>query len=290
MKNILVTGADGYIGTHVIDLLKKDPAFFITAAVLDAGKYASSENVRYINFDLKKDSRRENLFEETGKPDVCLHLAWRDGFVHNSLSHLEDYYDHFSFIRNLIDHGTSQVAVAGSFREYGNAIGMTNVDSFVQPGSFYSLSKMMLKRSLEIYFENKDVCFQWFRPFTVYGDEERNHSILSKILQWDKEGKKTFPFTDGNEQYDYIEVNELARQIVAIVSQKEIDGVIDCCTGHPTRMGDIVEQFIKDNGLSIRPEYGAFPPRKYDTSVIFGDNRKILRIMECYENTHRHVK
>lgn len=287
MKNILVTGADGYIGTHVLAELKKNPDFLITAAVLDAGAYKDSANVRYITFDLKKDSAGDALYEEAGKPDICLHLAWRDGFVHNSLLHLEDYYDHFTFIRNLVDHGTTQVAVAGSFREYGNAVGMTDIDSFVKPDSYYALSKMMLKRSLEIYFDGKDVCFQWFRPFTVYGDETRNHSILSKILQWEKEGKETFPFTDGSEQYDYIEINELARQIAAIVSQKEVSGVIDCCTGKPTRLGDMVESFLKENGLKIRPEYGAFPPRKYDTSVIYGDNRKIMQIMEQYDKTRK---
>lgn len=281
MKRIVVTGADGYIGTHVIaELVRQKERFDITAAVLDADHCERISGVNYVSFDFVTDHSREDLYDVLGRPEICLHLAWRDGFVHNSTRHVEDFSFHFGFLKNLADHGTKQFAVAGSFREYGNVNGMVDINSFAYPDNMYMLSKVMLKRALELYFAGKDICLQWFRPFTVYGDEEKNHSILSKILMWEKEGKETFPFTDGTEQYDYIEIHELARQIAAIVSQNEIDGVIDCCSGVPTRLGDMVEKFISDNHLRIRPEYGAFPSRSYDSKIVYGDVRKINRIME----------
>ena len=72
----------------------------------------------------------------------------------------------------------------------------------------------------------------------------------------------------------------MAKQIVAIVSQREIDGVIDCCTGKPRKLGDMVQSFISENGFRIRPQYGAFPSRSYDSGVIYGDVRKIKQIMK----------
>ena len=281
MKRIVVTGADGYIGTHVIaELAKYKERFKITAAVLDAELCAKTDGVEYVSFDFISDCAGEDLYDALGKPEICVHLAWRDGFVHNSTKHIEDFSYHFSFLKNLADHGTTQFAVAGSFREYGSVDGMVDIDSFAYPNSFYMLSKSMLKRALEIYFEGKEICLQWLRPFTVYGDEEKNHSILSKIITWEKEGKESFPFTDGCEQYDYIEIHELARQITAVVSQREIDGVIDCCSGVPSRLGDMVEAFIKENNFKIRPQYGAFPSRSYDSKIVYGDNRKIKQIMK----------
>ena len=123
---------------------------------------------------------------------------------------------------------------------------------------------------------------QWLRFFTPYGDDELNNSILSKILRWEAAGKATFPFTDGKEQYDYIHIKELAKQVVAIISQNKINGNINVCTGKPTSLKTIVEEFIRTRELKIRPEYGAYKTRDYDSPVIYGDNTKIREVLEEY--------
>jgi dTDP-6-deoxy-L-talose 4-dehydrogenase (NAD+) len=146
---------------------------------------------------------------------------------------LTDFPNHFLFLKNLADHGTHQFAIAGSFREYGAVNGMVDEHRPVKPDNYYTLAKLMLKQALEICFAGKGICLQWLRPFTVYGDDARNQSIFSKIMQWEAEGKTSFPFTDGSEQYDYISVDELAHQIAAIVGQTAVDGVIDCCSVNP---------------------------------------------------------
>lgn len=277
-KNVVVTGSSGYIGSHVVAEIARHPEHF---ALVEADLHKSSNSdTQFVEIDLLKDAEDEDLYERLGKPDICVHLAWRNGFDHNAVSHLTDLPSHFLFLKNLADHGTTQFAVAGSFREYGKVSGMVDHSVSVVPDNLYSLGKTALKHSLEIYFSGKDTCLQWLRPFTVYGDDERNNSIMSKILRWEREGKETFPFTDGSEEYDYIHVDELSRQITAIIAQKEIAGVIDCCSGKPTRIGDKIEEFIRENNLHIRPEYGAFPSRSYDSSVIYGDRTQIDQIMK----------
>lgn len=278
MKKVVVTGANGYIGTHVTEELLRHPEKF-TVVATDRSSDALSYSVQFVPLDIIANARQEDLFACLGCPDICIHLAWRDGFEHNALSHLIDFPSHFLFLKNLAEHGTRQFAVAGSFREYGRVNGMVDEYTPVRPDNYYMLSKLMLKQALEIFFSGKDICLQWLRPFTVYGDDARNQSILSKIIQWEMEGKTSFPFTDGNEQYDYISVDELARQVAAIIDQTEVDGIIDCCSGKPTRLGYRVEEFLKANRYRIRPEYGAFPRREYDSPVIYGNRDKLDRIL-----------
>jgi len=278
MKTVVVTGANGYIGSHVVEeLLQHTEKFSVVAASLNDS--ALPADIRFVPLDIIAEAQNETLYERLGCPDICVHLAWRNGFQHNSLSHLVDFPRHFLFLKNLAEHGTRQFAVAGSFREYGSVNGMADEHAPVKPDNYYTLSKSMLKNALEICFAGKDICLQWLRPFTVYGDDARNQSILSKIIQWEAEGKDFFPFTDGNEQYDYISVEELARQIVAIISQTAVDGVIDCCSGKPTRLGDFVEGFLKENHFRIRPDYGAFKRREYDSPVIYGNRKKLDMIL-----------
>ena len=79
--------------------------------------------------------------------------------------------------------------------------------------------------------------------------------------------------------YDFITVDELAAQIAAASTQEEVTGIINCCTGKPIPLADKVEEFIKEHGFKIRPEYGVFPDRPYDSPGVWGDAEKINKIM-----------
>lgn len=284
MKNILVTGATGYIGSHVVAELLKFPNYFNVIATSRSNHSDFLYDLgggRFVVFDITKDvDSLKDVREVFGLPDVCIHLAWRNGFVHNDSSHIQDLSSHFKFLRALIDGGCKHIAVAGSFREYGRVNGMVQSSAFSEPRNLYTLSKLTLKKSLEIYLgKNSDVVFQWLRPFTIYGDDIQTDSIFSKIISWEKMGKEYFPFTDGEEEYDYLSVHNLAKQIVAVVDQNRVSGTIDCCSGRPKKLGQKINEFLEENKFHIRPQYGIFERRSYDSPCIYGDNSKIRAIL-----------
>ena len=213
-----------------------------------------------------------------------IHLACKDVPVHNSIYHIESIEKNFKFVKRLVDSGLKHVVTVGSMHEIGYWEGAVSEKAPSNPQTFYGVSKDTLRRLIEIYIKDKDVCFQYLRFFYTYGDDEQSSgSIFSKILQMEKEGKKTFPFTDGKNKFDYIEIHELARQIRKVVEQTKIQGIINCCSGEPIAIGDMVNKYIKDRNLKIRPEYGKFPSRPYDSPQLWGDNTKIKEIMSNKE-------
>ena len=133
--------------------------------------------------------------------------------------------------------------------------------------------------------KDKDVSIKWLRAYYITGDDKNNHSVFTKLLEAAKEGKKEFPFTKGTNQFDFIDIDDLAKMITFASIQNKIDGIINVCSGEPTSMKDKVEDFIKQHNLDIKLNYGAFPSRKYDSPVIYGDNSKILKILEEH-NAH----
>ena len=95
-----------------------------------------------------------------------------------------------------------------------------------------------------------------------------------------EEGKKTFPFTSGLNKYDFIEVTKLAEYIAEGSIQKKVEGIINVSSGIPISLKDKVEEFISKNKLDIRPEYGVFPTRKYDSPAVWGNADLIKIIMD----------
>lgn len=276
MEKILVTGANGYIGRHVVKALL-DAGHRVTAC--DINFMETDSRARQIKSDIF-DVETNDLYERLGSPDVCLHMAWRDGFVHNSKNHVLDLSAHYRFLTSLIDGGVKQLAVMGTMHEVGYWEGKIDENTPCSPISLYGIAKDALRRSMIQYCSSHQCLLQWLRGYYILGDDRKNHSIFSKLLQASDDGKMTFPFTTGKTKYDFITVDELVHQIAATISQKEISGIINCCSGNPVTLAERVEEFIRTHRLAIRLEYGAFPDRPYDSPIIYGDATKIQTILK----------
>lgn len=274
MMKILVTGANGYLGQG------------ITKKILDAGHEVIAVDFAIANIDPRAVAipcnmfEVENPYEYFGKPDILLHLAWRDGFVHYSDAHIEDLPRHYQFIKKMIDSGIDQVAVMGTVHEVGFYEGAVKDSTPCNPTTPYGIGKNALRNLVSMMAKQKGIPCQWLRGYYIVGNSSFGSSIFSKITAAEKAGQKEFPFTMGQTQFDFVDYDEFCTQVAAVVSQREINGIINICSGHPEKLADRVERFISENQYHIKLDYGAFPDRPYDSKAIWGNNEKISKIME----------
>lgn len=271
---VVVTGAAGYIGRHVVKELIN---LGHTVVAVDLTHKDIDERAEMSNVSIF--SGETDIFEQLGKPDVVIHMAWKDGFIHNSEEHMNNLSSHFVFLNNLIKQGCKNIAVMGTMHEVGYWEGKIDENTPCNPLSQYGIAKNALRQSLLLAAKDKDVNIFWLRAFYILGDDARNSSIFTKILSAAEDGKKEFPFTTGKNQYDFIDVKTLAKMISRASTQDKYTGIINVCTGKPVSLADRVETFIKENALDISLKYGCFPERPYDSPLIYGDNTIINKIM-----------
>lgn len=273
---VLVTGANGYLGQGIVKKL------------LDDGIKVIATDFVCDNVDVRANIKECDLFsvvspfEYFDSPDVVLHMAWRNGFIHNALNHIEDIPNHYMFLKRMVDSGVKRVVAMGSMHEVGFYEGSINEDTPTNPMSLYGIGKDTLRRLVLLMCGEAKIPCQWLRGYYIVGNTKYGSSIFSKITAAENEGKEKFPFTSGLNQWDFINYDEFCKQVAATVEQNEINGIINICSGRPEKLADRVERFIKENNYRIQLDYGKFPDRKYDSKAVWGNDRKIQSILDNY--------
>lgn len=275
---VLVTGANGYLGQGIV---KK---------MLDNGHQVIAADIKMDHVDKRAErfecdfSEIEEPFDYFSNPDVLLHLAWRDGFIHYSDTHIKDIYAHYLFLKKMMESGIHRIAVMGSMHEVGFHEGSINENTPCHPLSLYGAAKDALRNIAYILASQNKTILQWLRGYYIVGNSEYGCSIFSKIADAERSGKKEFPFTSGQNQYDFMDYNDFVYKVACAIEQEKVTGIINICSGKPEKLADRVERFINENKYSIILKYGTFPDRPYDSKAVWGDNSKIEKIMSNQHN------
>lgn len=270
---VLVTGANGYIGRHAV------------TALLQRGVSVAAVDLRTDCIPTGADTYQTNIFDEsidlchlTGYPDAVLHLAWQDGFIHQSLAHLDNLPHHFRFCQRMVKSGIKTLAVMGTVHEIGYHVGEVDENTPCYPQTLYGIAKNALRQALFASLNDK-VNLMWLRAFYVYGDDAASHSVFTKLSESAERGEKFFPINSGKGKCDFLPVSVLTEQLAACVLQSKVSGIIHCCSGKPTPLAEKLEAYIAEHGFDIRLQYNVFPERSYDSPALWGNTDKIKQIM-----------
>lgn len=279
VKTILVTGATGFIGQHVIDQLVSIDNVRIVATSRTEPSVEQANwlpKVQFIPFDIAVASADKDLFTYFGKPDVVIHLAWSGLPDYKSMAHLDTYWiQQYRFLTNLLANGLTNLTVTGTCLEYGLQSGCLSENLPTLPTTAYGLAKDMLRKALDLYVANQNVSFKWLRLFYMYGRGQNPKSLLAQVEAAALRGDTTFNMSKGEQLRDYLPVIDVASAITRLALKQSVTGLFNCCSGQPIAIRTLVEQFMQQHNYQLQLNLGYYPYPDYEPLAFWGNNQKL---------------
>lgn len=282
MKRVLVTGATGFIGKHVMTSLVQKGVSVTASSTQSAQNtmQAWKGDVNFVQYDLTSYDDAIDYFQFFGKPDILIHLAWSGLSDFKDRKHIEEILPmHFCFLENMVRNGLQDLLVTGTCLEYGLKEGALTEDMSAEPVIAYAIAKDLLQQRLtDLQLQYRFTC-KWVRLFYMFGKGQNPKSLLSQLqLALDK-GEEVFNMSKGDQSRDYLPVKSVAEYIVRIALQTEVTGIINCCSGRPTTVINLVEEYLKRKNKTIKLNTGYYNYPDYEPMHFWGDDSKLKTIL-----------
>ncbi|MEO5648232.1 MAG: NAD(P)-dependent oxidoreductase [Chitinophagaceae bacterium] len=278
MRKILVTGATGFIGNYIVNNLLQQN-YLVIASSSNRNKAENAEwfsSVKYFRFDLKEFNDTINYYEYFERPDAVIHLAWEGLPNYKSSFHIEENLPrHYFFLKNLVEHGLTNLTITGTCFEYGMQEGCLSEDMFVMPGNAYAQAKNSLREQLMLLQSGYNFDLKWVRLFYMYGKGQNPNSLFQQLEMAVERGDAVFNMSAGDQVRDYLPVEKVADNIVKISLQTEVTGVINCCSGLPVTVKEMVNKYLEEKQKTISLNLGYYPYPDFEPMAFWGDRTRL---------------
>jgi nucleoside-diphosphate-sugar epimerase len=273
----LVTGANGFIGSHVCRELLARGADVRAARRSGSDCWRlpdASPHLEWVECDLLGAS--ESVLARICKQvDACIHLAW--GVVpgqYLTAAANDDYRaGSLRLFSVLAGQGCRQVTGAGTCFEYAQASEPLDESAPVHPVTAYARAKLSTYLGAEDIFRGSETAFAWARLFYLYGPSEDSRRLVPDVTVKLLRGERA-PVTSGLQVRDFLHVTDVARALVE-VSLSRLRGRVNVGSGDPVRVSEVVQAIGAITGRADLIDVGGRAENLVDPPYVCADNRRL---------------
>ncbi len=294
---VLVTGIDGFVGSHLAELLLSVAGVEVHGTLHPD---AQGTNIRHIasrlhlhRVDLLDSAAMETAFEQV-RPARVIHLA-AQAFIPVSVSdpvltfrtNIDGGITILELARKTAGHGGSgcSVLIVSSGEVYGRVspdCQPITEDAPLRPSNPYAASKASIDIIAQEYRHSFGLDVKVVRPFNHAGPRQSPWFVCSEFGRQIASialGKAPPRMNVGNVEArrDFTDVRDVVRAYWAIFETPPHDAVFNVCSGTAQRIGDIVSMLETIAGISVEIVQDEKRMRPYDIPVIFGSHDKLTR-------------
>ncbi len=284
MKNfnntILVTGASGFLGSHIAEELLAQGYNVIgtkrTQTDLRRTKNFA-EKIHWLNVD---DVQWQQYAVELN-PAIIIHSAWSGVSAANRMD-WDSQIGNLDILGDLL-HISEKVDLKmfiafGSQAEYGIFDGKIDESYPTNPNTAYGTMKLMAYNLVKGFFnsqKSKRAKWYWLRLFSFFGEREDNQWLIpSTILKLSSDSE--IDFTGGEQKYAYLYVKDLTQMIITLILSEAESGVYNISSTKPLAIRYLIEQIKTMIGSKSKLNFGVLPYRPGQSMHIEGDMTKFI--------------
>jgi len=273
---VLLTGATGFIGSHVARALVR--AGHAVHALVRPN--ADTGRIRDIQPSLAMD--RGDLLNPSFVPppspfDLCIHLAWYvvPGAYLDAPENRDFLRASLAFAEAMANAGCPRFVAAGTCFEYDTHLGVLDESSPTSPRSLYATCKLQLFRELLKLGSQTGMEIAWTRFFYQYGPHENPRRFVPVAINTLLRGE---PFTvPPNEQTrDYLHVADVASAVCAVACAR-LTGAVNVGSGEPVTVRVIATEIARIIGRPELIKTGTRPYAPEDSPRIVAANTRLRK-------------
>jgi NAD dependent epimerase/dehydratase len=290
-KKVLVTGADGFIGSHLAEELLKEAASvkafvyynsFNKWGWIDSFEQKAQNEIEIFSGDIRDTYGVKKAMENC---DVVFHLAALIAIPYS-------YYSPESYIETNIkgtlnvlqaakELSTEKVLVTSTSEIYGTAL-YTPIDEKhpKQAQSPYSATKIGADAIAESFYRSFNLPVTIVRPFNTYGPRQSARAVIPNIIIQLLNKKKEIKLGSLHPTRDLVFVKDTVNGFIEIAkSDKLIGEEVNIATGKEISVGELAEKIISivNADAAIVTEQQRMRPEKSEVEQLLGANEKIIQ-------------
>lgn len=277
MKRVLLTGAGGYVGRHMLDKLVARG--YEVHAVSRSAPVATIGQVAWHDTDLLDAAATNTLVSQVAATHL-MHLAWitEPGVYWESPRNDDWLSASFSLLESFAEHGGLRALLAGTCAEYDWSDGHCVEDKTPLRGkSLYAQSKLAFRDAAFAVAKSTDLSVAWARVFFSFGPHERPERLVPAVIQALLSGGRA-RCSDGSLVRDFMYVEDVADAMVAVLDSN-FTGDINIASGRPTTLADLVNRIAARLDAADRVDFGHYPRRPDDPQSITADNSRLSHVI-----------
>jgi UDP-glucose 4-epimerase len=254
-KKVLVTGASGFIGSHLCRGLATKVA---EIHGVSRTPQTSSSQMKWWQADLEDIASVRTLIRNI-KPDLVYHLASNVTGARDLDRVLPTLHSNFVSTVNLLtiltEIGCDRIVLAGSLEEPES-----DRDTFT-PSSPYAAAKWASSAYSRMFYELYQTPIVTAKIFMVYGPEQNSRFLIPSVISSVINGVSP-KLSSGKRSIDWVYIYDLISGLIAMADAPAIEGqTIDLGTGNLNTIREVVEQIVTSIDRRVDPLFGTIPDR-----------------------------